>query len=251
MELEARAISLENGIAIVSQKRSEISYLTTYTAQGKTVHTLRYTKNIDGLPQFGNWLNKETLRFLAVIIPLVLLLIGIILSITINYDGCLLASFYVALYLHQDIYFLASVLYFKFTTIGHSHARFHAVEHMTIQFYDTYHRVPTIQELASTSRFSKSCGSMLELPTLMLNILIVLCFFSFDLLPNYLTLSLFLLVILFHLVACQHSWYQYCECLVTEKPTERELQLGIAALRFFITMEEYQTKSSQKGEDDK
>lgn len=125
---------------------------------------------------------------------LVFILISIILAIAtalIFKDFSLFTaiSFFI-INAYDDLFsFLWVVYIMNSSPRGKSLARYHAAEHMVIRAYEKYRRIPTIEEVNNTSRFSRSCGSLYQIN----RIIFVFCFSIIVYLSNtFLTLMHFL-----------------------------------------------------------
>lgn len=141
-------------------------------------------------------------------------------------------AFYFAFATSQD--FIQSVVLIATLKLGKSKqlARFHAAEHMSLNAYQSLGRVPTLEEIKKYSRFSKHCGSrnMLESNFLYsLLILIIIIFESNSFIPLIILGVLVLILKLTH--TSPFKVLGFLQILVTNKPTDLELNVAIEGLK--------------------
>lgn len=117
-------------------------------------------------------------------------------------------------------------------------SRFHAAEHMAINAYAKFQRVPTIDEVMKSSRFEKDCGSRIGFNSIIIN-----SFIAFDtafILENHPQLSIALVFIVPTLVflADRLGLLKFLQIFVTSKPTQVELSVAVAGIKVFDFLEE-------------
>ena len=141
-------------------------------------------------------------------------------------------AFYFAFATSQD--FIQSMVLIATLKLGKSKqlARFHAAEHMSLNAYRSLGRVPTLEEIKKYSRFSKYCGSRDMLESSCFNSLLILIFIIFE--SNNL-IPLIILGVLMLILKLTHTpvfkVLGFLQILVTNKPTDLELNVAIEGLK--------------------
>ena len=141
-------------------------------------------------------------------------------------------AFYFKFDISKD--FIQSVVLIATLKLGKSKqlARFHAAEHMSLNAYRSLGRVPTLEEIKKYSRFSKYCGSRDMLESSCFNSLLILIFIIFE--SNNL-IPLIILGVLMLILKLTHTpvfkVLGFLQILVTNKPTDLELNVAIEGLK--------------------
>ena len=141
-------------------------------------------------------------------------------------------AFYFAFATSQD--FIQSVVLIATLKLGKSKqlARFHAAEHMSLNAYQSLGRVPTLEEIKKYSRFSKYCGSRKMIETNFFYSLIILIFIIFE---SNSFIPLIILGVLMLILKLTHTpvfkVLGFLQILVTNKPTDLELNVAIEGLK--------------------
>lgn len=140
------------------------------------------------------------------------------------------ASLYFSLTTSFDLFiFLKIIRNLKFGK-DKSAGRYHAAEHMSINAYNTLHRIPTVEEVKKFSRFSKNCGSERNIRNIVifssLSILIAINISKFSFWLILLYPILFILMIL----DMKYSILRFLQILVTNKPTDLEINVAIKGI---------------------
>lgn len=166
----------------------------------------------------------------------ILLIITCILLKNIN---LIIAAFYFSLVVSFDFFrFLKVSYHLKLKKgINYSTGKFHAAEHMVLNAYEKLQRVPTLEELKSFSRFSKSCGSRSITDQLILEIIVSLCLAFGATLPIPIYLLLLVIVCTFVIISIKTGLFRFAQILLTNKPSDKELQLAIEGIKNFEEME--------------
>ena len=152
--------------------------------------------------------------------------------------------------------------------IARKMSRFHGAEHKALNAYEKLERVPTAQEVKKASRIAKDCGSLIYFNRIVLDTMF--CFliivYSIVIVPitervieNYeksnhvlygrdditfkivIGIAVFILFMIIHAtisnIVAKNSILRFLEVLVTEEPTEREINLAIKGLEILETTE--------------
>lgn len=115
-------------------------------------------------------------------------------------------------------------------TIKKEAKEYHAAEHMVINAFEKYERIPTLQELKETSFYSSMCGSNN----------IVFCSITIFLLGVYLKYSsremlyIVSLIMIINIVLYINNTYKYIQAFMLKSPTNEKLNLALLALEELI-----------------
>lgn len=115
---------------------------------------------------------------------------------------------------------------------------FHSAEHMVIAAYRRYQRVPTMEEVKKSSRFDKECGSRIIIDPIMFLILLTIIMGSCAYIPFFVYFALAAMLIVFIIMEKKHNFLRVFQFLVTNKPTDNELEVALAGIKMFEEMEE-------------
>ena len=133
-------------------------------------------------------------------------------------------------------------------------AKIHAAEHMMINAYKEKQRIPSYKEVESKSRFSPECGTLNFFNRVFTDTVIALSlllayyfamFFSKKTVDNFgLLVAIVVIIVLFSVFVgfslkflTKYGLLKFMEVFVTEKPTKREINLAIQAVKNFEIME--------------
>lgn len=111
-------------------------------------------------------------------------------------------------------------------TISDETKKYHSAEHMVINAFEKYQRIPTIQELRKTSPYSSTCGSSN----------VVFCSITIFLLGVYLKYSsremlyIISLVMIVNIFLYINNTYKYIQSFMLKKPTDAKLNVALLAL---------------------
>ena len=121
----------------------------------------------------------------------------------------------------------------KYKSVG----RFHAAEHKAINAYQTKGGIPSIEEIKRASQFEKKCGSRSYIDKIvsfgLVSIIIALAPF----IKFYVYVILFILVLVFSMLGKKYGIFRFLQIFVTNKPTEKELEVALAGVQLFDKME--------------
>ena len=115
-------------------------------------------------------------------------------------------------------------------------AKFHAVEHMVVNAYNSTGEVPSLDEIRNFSRFHSSCGT--NYITSILFSLLLSIFWS--MLISEINLSTFFIIGYTFFLSVYLSLFgllNFMQIFTTEVPTDRELLVAIACLETWIENE--------------
>ncbi len=118
-----------------------------------------------------------------------------------------------------------------------STGRFHSAEHMAIAAYKKYQRVPTMEEVKKSSRLDKECGSRIIIDPIMLLILLVMIMCSCAYISLFAYFALAAIFIVFVIIEKRYNFFRVFQVLVTNKPTDKELEVALAGIKMFEEME--------------
>lgn len=173
-------------------------------------------------------------KILTIFLSLLLMCIAIFFGDILHIIGALYFSILVLKPLLDFIFLIFDQKFGQEKSIS----RFHAAEHMAINAYAKFQRVPTIDEVLKSSRFEKDCGSRIGFNSIIIN-----SFIAFDtafILENHPQLSIALAFIVPTLVflADRIGLLKFLQIFVTSKPTQVELSVAVAGIKVFDFLEE-------------
>ena len=115
-----------------------------------------------------------------------------------------------------------------------SFLRFHSAEHMCINALYKYQRIPTLEEVSKISRFDNSCGTNIILKTILTLTIMFVLSFSGNLLFSVVCIFVFEIIIN---ILTKLGLLNFLQRITTYPPTERELNLAIEGLKFWLENE--------------
>ena len=248
------AYSTNIGIAISSKHTNGVYVYTYYDDNGSVEHTVIPEDPI--IRQFigvkGAFQTKMTTKK-TILIEIAIIILFTIISLLTNSFIPMFIWFFVRFgHVDYDVITLTAMS-ISIKNDQKSLGRFHSSEHMVLNYYEKYHKIPTLYELKQESRYSSRCGSMmLFLRILQFLIIVVPMPIMFNIIMKYDTFlepifhdsswifsstSLVILYGVFIKLAQTLIFTLYkrgnlnsLEVLVTNVPTDYELQLAIKAL---------------------
>lgn len=173
---------------------------------------------------------------IRITLSVVIIMLGI-LSASLN--GFFLSLFIVLFALPILItFFRVWYIYKRKTSCFHTVSMFHSAEHMVINAYNKFQRIPTFEEVRNSSRISKHCGSNIMFLKLIYGV--ALCtLYGFFGSSGTLLYPIGLGILLFFCFLCNkyqiHSGMQH---LILSTPTDDQLLLAIEGVKNFEKMEE-------------
>lgn len=231
---EAR--SRKNGIVFYSNSIPLIMVKSTINEKGE-IRTRIIDEITDREEQLKEQNNEKSnfrkILIKAYLIDIIILLIMLFSQVDSRlFTGMVTFSIVGTHYLYKVLYNIYDIKY-KYKSLG----RFHSAEHMVVNAYNKLNRIPTLEELKKSSRFSNHCGSN------KINcIIIVFTFISFAGpflikmgIIKYLIIMILtpiIIMILFSIGAIN-----ILQVFVTNKPTDVELQVAMEGLKKYEDLE--------------
>ena len=123
----------------------------------------------------------------------------------------------------------------------HSFAKFHAAEHMVVNAYNKYQRVPTFEEVKKSSRFNKDCGSNLIMCDIVLGLSISINDAIIGIIGNvfieFILLFIMMCITLIVIIGGRKGWLKFFQYFITTPPTDKEIEVAIEGVKTFEKME--------------
>lgn len=231
------AKSKQNGIIFYSNEYQDMGINTYRTNDGKIRKSLVTTStNKDrSLENIINGNQKITFETETIIFNITLISICLLLN-NIRYVCSALLFVYAVSY--NFLWFIKAAIKMKLEDgEAKSIARYHAAEHMAINAYQKYQRIPTIEEVNNSSRISKGCGSKEIIYKIVqfVSICLILAFYKGD---YFNEIVLILLDVAFVGLANEKGWLTFFQLLITEKPSNAEIEVAIEGLKNYEELEE-------------
>lgn len=229
---EAR--SIKNGIIFCSSSIPLIMVKSTINEKGeiRTRVIDQITEREEDLKeQEGN--KRKNMLIKAYLTDLIILTIMILLKVdTRLFTGMVTFSIVGTHYLCPVLYNIYNIKY-KYKSLG----RFHSAEHMVINAYNKLDRIPSLQELKKSSRFSNNCGSNKTN-----SIIIMFAFISFAgpfLIKMGVIKYLIIMMLIPIIIAVLSSVgaINIFQVFVTNKPTDIELRVALEGLEKYEDLE--------------
>lgn len=229
---EAR--SIKNGIIFCSSSIQLIMVKSTINEKGeiRTRVIDQITEREEDLKeQEGN--KRKNMLIKAYLTDLIILTIMILLKVdTRLFTGMVTFSIVGTHYLCPVLYNIYNIKY-KYKSLG----RFHSAEHMVINAYNKLDRIPSLQELKKSSRFSNNCGSNKTN-----SIIIMFAFISFAgpfLIKMGVIKYLIIMMLIPIIIAVLSSVgaINILQVFVTNKPTDIELRVALEGLEKYEDLE--------------
>lgn len=229
---EAR--SIKNGIIFCSSSIPLIMVKSTINEKGeiRTRVIDQITEREEELKeQEGN--KRKNMLIKAYLTDLIILTIMILLKVdTRLFTGMVTFSIVGTHYLCPVLYNIYNIKY-KYKSLG----RFHSAEHMVINAYNKLDRIPSLQELKKSSRFSNNCGSNKTN-----SIIIMFAFISFAgpfLIKMGVIKYLIIMMLIPIIIAVLSSAgaINILQVFVTNKPTDIELRVALEGLEKYEDLE--------------
>ncbi|MBQ9280385.1 MAG: DUF1385 domain-containing protein [Clostridia bacterium] len=231
------AKSYPNGISISSSNYPEVSIKVYQDEDGKRHHLILPTEYFDLFSQeiFEDKAFK-TGRICILIFDILLILTLFLLKM---YTQIIVAIFFAATSTKLAD-FIVAIYVLKHTKSGKDTARFHAAEHMSINAYHKYQRIPTITEIKHSSRFSDICGSvgfakLALIPSLFYTIYLLSQLLVQDHTARFILMTLDVVLTLFLLFS--KKLFTYFQIFLTAPPTDNEIMLAIDVLKGYELFE--------------
>lgn len=235
-----RARSKENGIVFYSNKVPVLCYEAYLDKKGEIQTRLMPSKISEWKDYCGMLITVSDERRKKFITYLkgILLLLAILSIIVTKTFSIALGLTYFSLLAVKDIVDLGIMMFeIKLGSLK-STGRFHSAEHMAIAAYKKYQRIPTIEEVKKSSRLDKDCGSRLVIDPIMFWILLAMIMCSCAFISPIVYFTLAAILIIFVVIEKKYNFLRAFQFLVSNKPTDKELEVAIAGIKMFEEMEE-------------
>ena len=150
------------------------------------------------------------------------------------------ASIYFSIVASSDLFsFIKYAYLFKLSKSEYrSSAKYHAAEHMVLNAYIKFQRIPTFKEVKQSSIFSKYCGSRIIYHNLIYSILIS-CSIAFILQHGLIIYyTSFIFITLLMAIAEKKGLLKFLQIFVTTPPSNVEIKVVLEGIKAFEKMEE-------------
>lgn len=234
------ARSKENGIVFYSNKFPDLCYEAYIDEKGEIQTEPKpsiYMELEDYLGMLVPRRNKDREKKETFYLRITLVLLGVLFGIIIKNISVSIAFLYVAIFVAEDFVKFANIVHQ--TKFGNYKAsgKFHSAEHMATKAYEKYGRIPTMLELKKMSRFDKYCGSRKYILKIVYYTLAAVIIAFCNYLPNYVYFGTLAVLMLFLILDMKFNLSRVLQLLVTNKPTDKELEVAIEGLRLFEVFE--------------
>lgn len=227
------ARSKNNGITIYSNKFPIVG-VETFLDENENIITKYNLLHFEDFYDISENTKKDTA--LLIIFNILLIAFSLVFSFFTDNFGFFSAALVFSFVASLETYkFIKSFIKIKFKEP--SIARFHAAEHMAINAYNRLQRVPTLEEIKNFSRFSKYCSSQNQLITqlgIFLFMLSTILFYSYN---YFIFMGILLGIGAFLLIIKKIKRFLFLQIFFVSKPTDKELNLAIEALKQFENFE--------------
>lgn len=176
--------------------------------------------------RYANGIKPLDLRLvLAIGITMVVLAV-----FTLNFNT-IFAAVYMAVIVLKDLleitYTSYQIKFGKCKSLG----RYHAAEHMAIDAYLKYKRVPTLEEIRKASRFQENCGSRMVFRRLGFFLPLSITFFTAGFVDLKFYIVEVVISLLIGILVSRKSIGKYLQVFITNKPTDQELEVAIKGIK--------------------
>lgn len=230
----SRARSKENGIVFYSNEDPWMCYETVVDNCGKIQSAVVPSAISESNEFCGVSISKKVKTDkLCLLVKIVFLVLAIISLVVTNKFSIVLALVYFSVFgVSNLINFAETVREIK---LGESKSlgRFHSAEHMAAIAYEKYQRIPTMKELKSASRFEKYCGSKVIINKLLMETLFALTMATSDFVPTQTYLLIVAIDVVILIFQNKFNFLRFLQILLTNKPTEKELEVALEGIKFF------------------
>lgn len=228
-----QARSKENGITFYSQKVPSLCYDVTRDEDGEIKVNILPEVISEGM-DYGCIIPK---RHANIKLELLIAITGIILTLITRYLPIALGVMYFVIWDFDEISAFATLVYnIKFGKLK-ALGRYHSAEHMATKAYEKYQRQPSIEEIKKESRYDQACGSRFAIGRVLLRTISTVLIFLCEIISLKAILIL-ILVELLMIVNIRYNFLKWLQILITNKPTDKELELASEGLKIFNEFEE-------------
>lgn len=157
-----------------------------------------------------------------------------ILAISTKQITIMLSSILFITFISKEFF----VLLLSIFSIDRKTKKYHAAEHMVINAYIQYERIPTLEEVRNFSRFSPTCGSTYQFKKILTIFpwIIFLCISS-KLTPLIIYILVWICTFVFTMLVIKTDIVKFLQIFLTSKPCDRELEVAIAGIKEWQILE--------------
>ena len=236
--------SQKNGIVLQSPRLPFLKIVTTRD-KNDTIHSEVRSVLLDKPNLLNTFANAENLSYKnfrrrTLLANILLIDLGFWLTWrTLNIGFILAAAFWV-IFVAKEFWIFSNVVYQMKSKRGSEHAtaRYHSAEHMVVDAYNQLGRVPSMAEAKTFSRFSKNCGSQETINHIVLSTTTCIFCCIAAKIPIFIYIPILLTVQGFCIFASKKGWFKFFQALITEEPTDSELEVAITSIINMQEMEE-------------
>lgn len=233
------ARSKEDGIVFYSQKIPILCY-EGYLDEEGNVQTRIQPTLVSEFEDYCGTLSKNKVRnrkFYQMMKLAVWILATISVFLTNNFSIAIGLMYFSILFMRDLIELLDFIFRLKKGDLQ-STGRFHSAEHMTISAYEKLQRIPTLEEIKASTRYKKSCGSRIIISKVFFGLAfsVIVCTCAYISVPMYFLLAGVLLLL--GIIEKKTRFLRWLQFLVTNTPTDKELELALETIKFYDEMEE-------------
>lgn len=234
------ARSKEDGIIFYSQKFPALCY-EGYLDEKGNVQTRMQPTMVSEMEDYCGTLfkNKNRNKKFYQKMRLVVLALALVTVFITNKVSIAMGLTYFAFFFMQDLIELFDFAFRLKKGDLQSTGRFHSAEHMAISAYEEFQRVPTLDEIKTSTRYRKTCGSRVIISKVFFGIFFtaIISSCAYLSMPVYFLLSgILLLAIIIEGKTRLLRWFQV---FVTNTPTDKELEVALASIQLYEEMEEH------------
>lgn len=213
----------KDGIVIRGQKRPEYGIKTKYNNSGEICYEISiFDEAKDPLIALDYRIYPKKFYIIVAILDIIFLAFAII-------DNVYVGETFLFCVMSLD-FFSFIKFYYEFVINGKNMPRYYSAKVMLERAYKKYHRVPTLEEIKKVSRFSQYGTHTLNNLITGLSCLLTL---RSVLKTNYILLCFFVILIIVLKVISKKDCNKYLQAVFLPRPTEKELQLAIEALKLY------------------
>ena len=169
---------------------------------------------------------KDVKPWIITAIDTMLLLLAIYFRNVNVIIGILYFILFSSLELIDLIYAIYQVKFGSCRVLG----KFHSAEHKAINAYRELKRVPSLEEVKKASRFHQNCGSGIIFRNIGTSLPLCIVLLSLSFVDVKIYIVEFVIAIAIVIISTKLSIIKYLQILVTNKPTDEELQVAIKGI---------------------
>lgn len=229
------ARSKSNGIFFYSNTLPRIGTETIRDEEGKiTSRTIFDTVRYEFAENYAEakkkrFFSKEKIWAINIVLPFIAILFK-----EISYT---LATMFFVFFVSENFWELIELIFQIKKGSKINEGKMHAAEHKVINAYRNLQRIPTIEEVRNASRFSKYCGSRIAFRKAWGGAIITLFIIVAPKLGLQNILITILVGISLWIIGNFFGIFKYLQIFVTNKPSDRELEVAVEAIKEFDKLE--------------